>query len=38
MNKRLDHETREKVFEKRGWYLALTGFAFEVWGEIEKDF
>jgi len=38
MNKRLEHETRGKLFEKRGWYWALTGFAFEVWGETEKDF
>jgi hypothetical protein len=38
MNKGLEHETGEKLFEKRGWYWALTSFAFEVWGETEKDF
>jgi hypothetical protein len=38
MNKRLEHETGEKLFEKRGWYWALTSFTFEVWGETEKDF
>jgi predicted transcriptional regulator len=32
MNKRLTHETVEKLFEKRGWRWALTRFAFDVWG------
>jgi hypothetical protein len=35
MNKRLEHETGEKLFEKRGWKWALTRFAFDVWGETE---
>jgi len=37
MNKRLEHETGEKLFEKRGHRWALTSFGFETWGEIEKD-
>ena len=37
MNKRLERETGEKLFEKRGWHWALTSFAFEVWGETEKE-
>lgn len=36
MNKRLERETGEKLFEKRGHKWALTSFAFEVWGESEK--
>jgi hypothetical protein len=36
MNKRLERELREGVAEKRGWHWALTSFAYEVWGEIEK--
>jgi hypothetical protein len=36
MNKRLVHETGEKLFEKRGWKWALTRFALEVWGEAER--
>jgi len=32
MNKRLTHETGEKLFEKRGWKWALTSFAFDIWG------
>ena len=36
MNKRLERELGERVAEKRGWHWALTGFAFEVWGEIEE--
>jgi hypothetical protein len=35
MNKRLEKEFGEHVAEKRGWHWALTGFAFEVWGETE---
>jgi hypothetical protein len=37
MNKRLEHETGERLFEKRGWKWALTSFAFEIWGD-EKRF
>ena len=36
MNKRLDRETGEKVFEKQGWKWALTRFASDVWGEEER--
>jgi hypothetical protein len=36
MNKRLEHETAELLFEKRGWKWALTRFAFDVWGETDK--
>jgi hypothetical protein len=35
MNKRLQFETGERLFEKRGHRWALTSFAFEVWGEME---
>lgn len=37
MNKRLTHETGEKLFEKRGWKWALTRFAFEVWREGSEE-
>jgi hypothetical protein len=37
MNKRLEHQTGERLFEKRGHRWALTRFAFEVWGETEED-
>jgi len=33
MNRRLEGETGERLFEKRGWKWALTSFALEVWGE-----
>jgi hypothetical protein len=33
MNRRLESETGERLFEKRGWKWALTSFALEVWGE-----
>jgi hypothetical protein len=33
MNKRLERELGERVAEKRGWHWAMTGFAYEVWGE-----
>jgi ATP-dependent RNA circularization protein (DNA/RNA ligase family) len=36
MNKRLEHETGERLFEKRGWKWALTRFAFESYGDVEK--
>jgi hypothetical protein len=36
MNKRLEHETGERLFEKRGWKWALTRFGFEVYGDVEK--
>jgi uncharacterized protein (UPF0335 family) len=35
MNKRLMHETGERLFEKRGHRWALTSFAFEIWGEMK---
>lgn len=37
MNKRLKKEIGEDVAEKRGWHWVLTSFAFEVWGETEKE-
>lgn len=37
MNKRLTHETGERLFEKRGHRWALTSYGFEIWGETEKD-
>jgi hypothetical protein len=37
MNKRLECETGEKLFEKRGWKWALTNFAFGIWGETENS-
>lgn len=37
MNKRLMHETGERLFEKRGWKWALTTFGFEMWGEGSKE-
>ncbi len=36
MNKRLERELGERVAEKRGWHWALTGFAYEIWGEPEE--
>jgi len=37
MNKRVEKEIGEHVAEKRGWHWALTGFAFDTWGESEPD-
>jgi hypothetical protein len=37
MNRRLEKEIGECVAEKRGWHWALTGFAFEVWGEPDLE-
>jgi hypothetical protein len=37
MNKRLTHETGEKLFEKRGWKWALTQFGFETYGDVERE-
>lgn len=37
MNKRLEKELGEKLVEKRGWHWALTTWAFDVWGDDEKD-
>ena len=37
MNKRLHFETGEFLFEKRGHRWALTRFAFDVYGETERD-
>jgi hypothetical protein len=36
MNRRLEHETGERLFEKRGWKWALTNFGVDIWGETEK--
>jgi len=36
MNKRLEKEIGQRIAEKRGWKWALTSFAYEVWGKIEK--
>lgn len=37
MNKKLFEKIGECLFEKRGLGWALTPFAFEVWGETEKE-
>jgi hypothetical protein len=37
MNKRLQVETGELLFEKRGHKWALTFFGFEICGKTEKD-
>ncbi len=37
MNKLLKKKTGKLLFEKRGHMWALTNFAFEVWGESEKE-
>ena len=37
MNKRLRFEAGELLFEKRGHQWALTGFAFDVYGESEVE-
>lgn len=37
MNERLFDELGECLFEKRGLKWALSSFAFEVWGETEKE-
>lgn len=37
MNKRLEHETGERLFEKRGLKWALTRFAFEVFGSTKDE-
>jgi hypothetical protein len=37
MNKRIQAKIGERVVEKRGWHWALTGFAFESWGDSERD-
>lgn len=36
MNKHLEKEFGENASEKRGWHLALTGFAMEIWDNPEK--
>jgi len=36
MNKRLQLETGELLFEKRGHKWALTSFGFDAWGGIER--
>ncbi len=35
--RRAEKEIGEKLAEKRGWHWALTGFAFESWGDSERD-
>ena len=37
INTRAEKEIGEKLAEKRGWHWALTGFAFESWGDSERD-
>ena len=37
MNKLLKKEFGECVVEKRGWRWALTSFAIEAWGEVDKS-
>jgi hypothetical protein len=37
MNRRLEREIGERLFEKRGWKWALTSFGVDIWGETEKD-
>jgi myosin-crossreactive antigen len=32
----MEKEFEEHRVEKRGWYWALTGFAFEAWHETDK--
>ncbi len=36
MNKRMEFETGERVFEKRGWRWALTLFALDVYGDVDR--
>jgi hypothetical protein len=36
MNRRLEREIGERLFEKRGWKWALTSFGVDVWGETEN--
>ncbi|MBS7633778.1 hypothetical protein KEJ15_09260 [Candidatus Bathyarchaeota archaeon] len=36
MNKRLEYEIGERLFEKRGWKWAVTKFAFDVWAAVDK--
>jgi hypothetical protein len=37
MNKRLQNEFGEHIAEQRGWHWALTSFAYDAWGETEKE-
>jgi hypothetical protein len=37
MSKRLQHQTGERLFEKRGWKWALTSFGSEIRGETEEE-
>jgi hypothetical protein len=37
MNKRIENEFGDHIVEKRGWHWALTSFAIEAWGSIEKS-
>jgi hypothetical protein len=36
MNKRMEFETGERIFEKRGWRWALTLFALDVYGDVNR--
>lgn len=36
MNKHLEHETGEVLFEKHGWRWALSQFGFETYGDVDK--
>jgi hypothetical protein len=33
----LEKKVGEKLVEKRGWHWALTSFAFESWGDSERN-
>ena len=37
MNRRLEQEAGERLFEKRGHRWTLTRFAVDVWGETEEE-
>jgi hypothetical protein len=37
MNKRLEYETGERLFEKRGWKWAFTKFAFDAWNASNEE-
>ncbi len=36
MNRRLQHETGEVLFEKRGWRWALTLFGLDLYGDVDR--
>jgi hypothetical protein len=37
MNKRVQKEFGEAIAEQRGWHWALTSFAFDAWGNGDKN-